>query len=144
MTAPKRCWFRFGLSTLFVALTVVGCLVGSSVNWIHQRRALVYEGDMLVQKTSNYVTGATSDELPPAGSTLSQRLLAFLGEPPTKRCFVWIRLRDDELEGIESVDVPKVRRARELLPEAEIVVVWFQPEVFLPDELDEISPIITP
>jgi hypothetical protein len=144
MIAPKRRWFRFGLSTLFVVVTVVGCLVGYSVNWIHQRRALVYEGDILVQKSSNYVTGATSDELPPAGSTLPQRLLTFLGEAPTKRCFVWIRLREEELEEIEPVDVPKVRRARELLPEAEIVVVWFQPEAFLPVELDEISPIISP
>jgi hypothetical protein len=144
MTVPKRRWFRFSLATLFIVVTVISCLAGYGVNWIHQRRDLVHEGDILVQKSSNYVTGVTSDELPPAGSTLSQRLLTFLGEPPTNRCFVWILLREEELEEIEPVDVPKVRRARELLPEAEIVVVWFQPDAFLPDELDEIIHIISP
>jgi hypothetical protein len=38
---PKRRLFRFSLRTLFVVVTLLGCLMGwvvYSLNWIHQRR----------------------------------------------------------------------------------------------------------
>ena len=41
MTAPKRRWFRFSLRTLFVLVTVVGCWLGYSINWIKQRHAFL-------------------------------------------------------------------------------------------------------
>lgn len=39
MNAPKRRWFRFGLRTLFVMVTVVGCWLGYHLNWIRERHA---------------------------------------------------------------------------------------------------------
>jgi hypothetical protein len=43
-TAPNRRWFCFSLRTLFVGMTVVGCLLGwlaYNLNWIRERRHAV-------------------------------------------------------------------------------------------------------
>ena len=40
--APKRRWFRFSLRTMFIVVTVFGCLLGwlsYELNWIRQRQA---------------------------------------------------------------------------------------------------------
>lgn len=51
--APKRRWFRFGLLTMFVVVTVFGCWLGWQVNlirqrghereWLKARHAAIYE-----------------------------------------------------------------------------------------------------
>ena len=40
-TKPKRRWFRFGLPTLFVAVTVIACFLGWQVNIVRQRRVIL-------------------------------------------------------------------------------------------------------
>ena len=143
MTAPKRRWPQFSLRTMFVVVAVLGCSLGYELNWIRQRRALVHEAEILDRKFQNYVTGVTSDVIPPVGSTLSQRLLSFLGEPATESCCVWVWN-----EGISDVDFaqsPKVRRARRLFPEAEIAAVRFYADLVADDDklYDELSSLIS-
>jgi len=46
---PKRRWLRFGLRTLFVVMTVFGCWMGYSVNWISQRHAFLAQPDMIYE-----------------------------------------------------------------------------------------------
>ena len=38
--APKR-WFRWSLPTMFVVVTVAGCWLGYSLNWIRQRHEVL-------------------------------------------------------------------------------------------------------
>jgi hypothetical protein len=43
-----RRWFRFGLRTMFVVVTVVCVWLGYHVNWMHRRRALLNERNVAV------------------------------------------------------------------------------------------------
>lgn len=54
MTAPKRRWFRFGLRTMFVVVTVFACWLGYQLNWIRQRHAFLARKDIIVQHSSAY------------------------------------------------------------------------------------------
>jgi hypothetical protein len=40
---PRRRWFRFGLRTMFVVLTVISVWLGWQACWIQQRRAYLEE-----------------------------------------------------------------------------------------------------
>src|SRR5258708_10246160 len=39
--APKRRWFRFSLRTMFVVVTLFGCWLAYSLNWIRQRHDFI-------------------------------------------------------------------------------------------------------
>jgi hypothetical protein len=127
MTASNRRWFQFRLRALFVMTTAVAIVAASVVcelDWIRQRREMKAEGDHLFDITWNYVTGATSQDLSPTGSTVNQRLLWLFGEPSVERVYVLFVVEDDIEYEYENVrDFQKVRRAQALFPEAEIVAV---------------------
>ncbi len=155
---PKRHWFRFAfrLRTLFVVVTVFSCWLEYQVNWIRQRRELKAEGDALLEITGTYANGSNSDDLDPIGPTIGQRLLWLLGEPSVPTVFVF-HVFDDETKPVvghdgriyrgamESIDFPKVRRARSLFPEAEITAVAIhRSEIEGPDAfLKKVSGIIS-
>jgi hypothetical protein len=43
MTAPRRRWFAFSLRTLFVAVALLCCWLGYSLNWIKERREFLQD-----------------------------------------------------------------------------------------------------
>jgi hypothetical protein len=42
-TPPKRRWFRFGLRMMFVAVTLVGCVLGWPLSIVRERKAVLAE-----------------------------------------------------------------------------------------------------
>jgi hypothetical protein len=50
--APKRRWFRFGLRTLFVVMTLSGCWLGYHLNWIRERHAYLGNSAAVVSRGS--------------------------------------------------------------------------------------------
>jgi hypothetical protein len=62
MTAPKRRWFRFAFSlrTLFVAVTVFGCWLGYSLNWINQRHAFIADEVLARERHPTHDTWSAS------------------------------------------------------------------------------------
>ncbi len=132
---PERRWLRFSLRTVFVGVTVFGCWLAYELDWIRQRHALLAEDRAISDNMSNYANGATSDEIPPVGSTLWQRIVQRLfGEPDAVEVWVWFIIGDEDPDSIvdedgdvvarPTVDYPKVRRAQRLFPEAKLVAVW--------------------
>jgi hypothetical protein len=91
---PKRRWFRFGLRTLFVLVTVIGAWLGYHFNWIRERHKLI--------GLYGLVSLAWRSDLQPPDIPISLRLL---GE-----------------HRVNAVRAPKseAEHAHRLFPEAEV------------------------
>ena len=68
MTAPRRRWFRFGLRTLFVVVTVSACGLG----WFGQQALIVRERQQALAH-AKYCGGTISDGLPLAWKVLGAK-----------------------------------------------------------------------
>ena len=121
--AKPRRWFRFSLRTLFVVVTIVCVWVAFQVSWIRQRQKLLAEDQAISNVLTNYVSGVTSDELEPIGSTkIDQLWLTLFGQPSVEACCVFYK--EYPYRETDAKDIPKVRRARQLFPEARVIAVF--------------------
>lgn len=96
--------------------------------WIWQRHVLLAEEKAVYDLVGNYACGATCDNLPPIAPAAAQFVLRLLGDPRVESVLVFYIATDSELT-IEKdgetwqkpvEDIPKIRRARHLFPEAKI------------------------
>ena len=128
--APKRRWFRFAFSlrTLFIVVTVFGCWLGYSLNWIKQRHAFIAD-EVLVR------------ERHPTHDTWSASLAGRSKTPPRAPGMLWIFGEDGwsslevlaeavTVDELTDHDWDRIMEARSLFPEAKIgtVHVWDTPE----------------
>ncbi len=99
MTAPRRRWFRFAFSlrTLFVVVTMFGCWLGYSLNWIRERHAAFHDRRLDIVRLS-----------PPAFSPAAPQLLWLFGESG----ITGVYLMDPELT------TGDLERLKSLFPEA--------------------------
>ena len=142
-TAPalKRHRLRFSLRMMFVGLTVCS-LAAYQLDWVRQRHALLAES-ALVDRIYQNNAGATMHTLPPLGATFKQRFFEFFGEPAIPQLKVFyihdeknevIKYEDGSIGVLPTEDFPKIRHARELFPEAEIIAdAVFRPWINGPD-----------
>jgi hypothetical protein len=108
--ALKRRWFRFGLRTLFVIVTVFGCWLGYQVNWIRQRHSALASG---------VVQGEIPNTPYVLQTTTAPRLLWLFGETGYKRLLV-------RFFGVEPSQAER-DKIKELFPEA---AIWpYHPKV---------------
>jgi hypothetical protein len=143
MDAAARSHRRIISLTILLALVLLlGSWIAFELNWVYQRRALVAEDAPLQSVMERaalahlvvHPDDATTDAQPPLGSTIGQQLLVLFGDADVKYLRVWYLVDDDELAqnksglhaGIPIADLPKVRRARSLFPEAEVTAVFIR------------------
>lgn len=110
MQAPgKRRWFRFGLRTMFVVVTVLACWLGYELSWVRQRRA-VLPGAMKSRSMSSR-TGRPEKRPAPG-------LLWLFGEPGYVDVIVRFPYRvGGELTPAEE---SKLEHTEALFPEADV------------------------
>jgi hypothetical protein len=119
MTTSSRPWFRFGLRTLFVAITIMGALSGWAayqLHWIRQRHAF------LESRKGFWVPLAISGSTTPEPA--APRLLWLFGE----KGIYYLAIEDKRLKtdgrGYEVLDMGTFRanfeEGQRLFPEAKI------------------------
>jgi hypothetical protein len=121
---PRRRWFQFGLSTVFVVMTSLAVFLAYNVNWMRQRRALVVApGDA---DTRYFIDPEDpfGDGPPPAprapgllrlfGESGHSDILVRFGDPFADNEVRW---KDRNLTRSEQAEVDRVRR---LFPEAHV------------------------
>lgn len=108
---PRRRWFRFGLRTMFVVLTMFSLWLGWQANWIRERHSLIDAPQQTgVEPEYDVISQSMSLRAPLQVETKDAPWpLLWLGE----RGVYTLYIRDD---------MPKaeVARIRALFPEAEI------------------------
>jgi hypothetical protein len=112
--APKR-WFRFSLRTLFVVVTVIACWLGYEFNWIRERHAFVAQQRTLVEAWSLYTESVWHPN-----DCAAPGLLQLFGEEGHSMLLIWVDSRD--VDDFPAADANRIRRARQLFPEARIQV----------------------
>lgn len=108
MAPPRRRWFRFGLRTMFVLLTLacsVAAWVGYSLNWIRERHAFLEETH---SRKYDLLAAMDPNEL----ITKSPWLLRAFGERAVY-CIWTLNKQTDVADG---------ERAKRLFPEARVYV----------------------
>lgn len=147
---PRRISLRSFLIAITIVAAVMGSWVSAQMSWVRQRRALLNEGLATLAASSNYASGVTTDEVPPSGSTLSQRILQVFGEAPADDVFVFYFVSDRDVtiqDGYETpfktTDYPKVHRARNLFPEATIYAVVVEREHVRAGHFSEFAGLIS-
>lgn len=112
---PRRRWFRFGLRTLFVLLTVLGVWVGVQMNWLRERR----EARAWIEKNGGVVLDHVPHDFSIAGGK-PQRW-----DPARVRAPWPIRLLGGEPVGFVVFHDAKGQSARlsKIFPEAKIVQI---------------------
>ena len=97
---PRRRNFRFGLRSMFVVVTVLGCGLGYQSIWISQRRELIASKDVYVW-----------------GEVRAPGLLWLLGEPGYRQLAVLV----PNPSILSPEDEANIARARKLFPEVSAV-----------------------
>ena len=108
---PHRRWFRFGLRTMFVFVTLVACCLGYPLNWIRQRHSLIdAPAQTGVEPEYEVISQSMSLRAPlQVGTIDAPRPLRWLGERGVHTLYI-------------RADMPnaEVTRICGLFPEAEI------------------------
>lgn len=108
LAAPKRRWFRFGLRTLFVMVTLLCGWLAYQLNWIQSRRALIAE-------TPKWRVIAGRSHSPQPRSPAMLWLFAEPGYAFVQRARLY---NQPDLN-----EISEIKRAQSLFPEARIVAV---------------------
>ncbi len=110
---PRRRWFRFGLRTMFVVVTVISCVLAWSVHWVRERHAALRSGRVVSIPWSSPVdeipfSKPVPPSIPPPG------MLMLLGE--TGHYCISFTVGGDTPTAAEKVEIERLKR---LFPEAE-------------------------
>ena len=111
----RRRWFRFSLRSMFVVVTVlavIAAFVAYNLNWIRQRHEMTFAGR--ITSPGYFVVGSDEGNAP--------GMLWVFGERGYDRMRVAFRDYPDE-ENLTPEQRLKLKRIRELYPEADITVV---------------------
>jgi hypothetical protein len=73
---PRPTWFRFGLRTLLLVMTVLCCYLGWEVNAVRQRRALMEE--FRLNHAFRITTASAAGQPPLAGKPAGTASVSFL------------------------------------------------------------------
>lgn len=133
-TIPTRHWLRFRLTTMFVVVTAIACVLGYHVNKIRQRHDLIarQQTKYATLYESHYRTNQLGELPAEVKQSLSQHLIGYadengcrapgllpwFGEQGVQRLMVLIEV--DESDMLTPASWDEVKLARRLLSEAQI------------------------